>query len=276
MASTVIDDATPTLVDCRNYCAKLGYSAFGYGNKAGFVPSTTGDKSDGARAEDCICASGSSDGPSRRRSLGGLGAEEALRGCPKFTCKDKDAANYNSDDCSKKCYYWEALFEDEFNGSELQKWWDRGVQPACTINNEDQSYTDLDENCAVSGGKLTIQTLKKGNLVSSARLSSKGYVDFLYGRVDVRARLPGGKGTWPAIWMLPSTPGSQWPLGGEIDIMEMVGKQTNKIHGTVHTNQYNHKKGNQRGSIVTIGTSTTEWHIYRLISVVCPPCQRPA
>ena len=95
-------------------------------------------------------------------------------------------------------------------------------------------------------GKLTIRATHSVNGAgkseySSARLVTAGAVDFLNGRVDVRARLPAGTGTWPAIWLLPTDWSyGEWPASGEIDIMEMVGRDLDVVHGTVHTAAYNH------------------------------------
>ena len=89
--------------------------------------------------------------------------------------------------------------------------------------------------------------------------------DFLYGRFEIRARLPRGRGTWPAIWMLHSNSVyGNWPASGEIDIMEHVGYDVNKVHATVHTAAYNHTKGTQKGTNKVIPTATDEFHNYRV------------
>ncbi|NNF36463.1 MAG: glycoside hydrolase family 16 protein [Saprospiraceae bacterium] len=112
-------------------------------------------------------------------------------------------------------------------------------------NNELQYYTKKRlENARVSNGKLIIEAHKekKGNKeFTSARLISRGKADWKYARIEVRAKLPSGRGTWPAIWML-STDWNYggWPESGEIDIMEHVGYQADSIFGTVHTKAYNH------------------------------------
>ena len=189
-------------------------------------------------------------------------------------CNEGKANNFgdiSKQDCSTKCYYWYPYFEDEFAGTQLSSWWDRTTQPSCAINEEDQAYTDSVDNSFVGNGKLTIQVLKDKEVngksyYSSARLSSKGNVDFKYGRVDVRAKLARGLGTWPAIWMLPSETKEygNWPNSGEIDIMEMVGFQLDKVHGTVHTGNYNHLKKTQKGAVKTIKDSSSTWHVYSM------------
>jgi beta-glucanase (GH16 family) len=131
-------------------------------------------------------------------------------------------------------------------------------------NNELQYYTNRADNASVSGGMLKI-TLKKesfsGSQYTSARLLSKGKYSFKYGKIEARAKLPAGGGTWPAIWMLGdniSTAG--WPACGEIDIMEHVGNQLNKIYGSLHSPA--HYGGNSNSGTTIIPTATTDFHIY--------------
>jgi beta-glucanase (GH16 family) len=94
---------------------------------------------------------------------------------------------------------------------------------------------------------------------------TKGKGDFLYGRFEVSAKLPSGKGLWPAIWMLPSdNVYGTWPKSGEIDIMEQVGFDPNTIHVSVHTEKYNHMIGTQKTSTSTINTATLDFHVYRV------------
>lgn len=133
-------------------------------------------------------------------------------------------------------------------------------------NNELQYYTD--ENAYVSDGFLTI-TAKKESInkleYTSSRLITKNKGDWLYGRIEVKAKLPEGRGTWPAIWMLPTdwSYGS-WPRSGEIDIMEHVGYAMGEIHGTVHTGAYNHIKGTQLGKSVVREDASDEFHVYAI------------
>ncbi|NJM25656.1 MAG: glycoside hydrolase family 16 protein, partial [Bacteroidia bacterium] len=94
---------------------------------------------------------------------------------------------------------------------------------------------------------------------------SKGKGDWLYGRIEVKARLPRGKGTWPAIWML-STDWlyGGWPASGEIDIMEHVGHDPGVVHGTIHTEKYNHLKQTQKEGKVTIADAQDGFHVYAI------------
>ena len=136
-------------------------------------------------------------------------------------------------------------------------------------NNEAQYYTANDSsNAFVNDGLLTI-TAKidsmGGKKYTSARLITKGKGDWLYGRFEIKAKLPTGLGTWPAIWML-STDWEYggWPASGEIDIMENVGFIPDTIIGTVHTESYNHMIGTQKTDSIFIPTNFTDFHIYSL------------
>ncbi|MCL4115485.1 UNVERIFIED_CONTAM: hypothetical protein GTU68_023909 [Idotea baltica] len=107
-------------------------------------------------------------------------------------------------------------------------------------NGESQYYTNRTDNVVVENGVLKITAKKEsfqGAQYTSSRLLSKGKFDFTYGRVEVRAKLPEGKGTWPAIWMLgcDDAGGSLvWPKIGEIDIMEYLGDEPTTVFGTIH------------------------------------------
>ena len=164
------------------------------------------------------------------------------------------------------------VWRDEFNGSELDsKFWnfEEGNGIEGWGNWELQYYRK--ENTKVHGGYLTITAKKEtfgGKEYTSSRLTTEAKKDFLYGRIDFRAKLPKGQGIWPAFWALGAnirtTP---WPFSGEIDIMEMVGGgagKDNTVHGTVHYEDGGHKY---------IGGSTTlksgdfydKFHVFSLI-----------
>ncbi|MDI1255499.1 MAG: glycoside hydrolase family 16 protein [Flavobacterium sp.] len=134
-------------------------------------------------------------------------------------------------------------------------------------NNEAETYTSSSENSIVEGGMLKI-IAKKQNLdgfaYTSARLVSENKFDFTYGRAVIRAKLPTGAGTWPAIWMLGKNyPTNAWPGCGEIDIMEHVGNQQNKIFATLH--YPGHSGANGSGSTTMINTASTAFHDYSVI-----------
>lgn len=134
-------------------------------------------------------------------------------------------------------------------------------------NQEPQFYTERRaENARVEGGYLIIEARKEawqGAPYTSARLVTKGKGDWTYGRIEVRARLPRGRGSWPAIWMLATTPQPmRWPDDGEIDIMEHVGFDHGVVHGSVHTKAYHHSIGTQKTAKVSVPDVAEAFHVY--------------
>lgn len=167
---------------------------------------------------------------------------------------------------------WQPVWCDEFDTDGLpdsDKWlYDVGGHG--WGNNELQYYTreDLD-NVFIEDGILNIRAIKEsymGNEYTSGRIVTKYQGDWTYGRIQVRAKVPEGRGTWPAVWMLPTdnTYGG-WPYSGEIDIMEYVGYDPNTIHGTIHTGAYNHGLGTQIGYTTSVPTAEEEFHVYEMI-----------
>jgi len=160
-------------------------------------------------------------------------------------------------------------WNDEFDKAniDLTKW-EYEVNGDGGGNNELQYYTAFPNNSFIENGKLVIKAVHENyqnRSFTSARLRSKGKGDWLYGRIEVKAKVPTGVGTWPAIWML-STDWSYggWPESGEIDIMEHVGYNPNVVHGSVHTLAYNHRIGTQKTATLPIATATTQFHIYAI------------
>jgi len=136
-------------------------------------------------------------------------------------------------------------------------------------NNELQYYTASRlKNAEVRDGYLHITAQKEdyeGFKYTSARLVTRQKGDWLYGRVEVKAKIPDGRGMWPAIWMLPTDwQYGGWPSSGEIDIMESVGYDPYKIVGTVHTEAYNHSIGTQKGANTTVQSCYSDFHLYVL------------
>jgi len=138
-------------------------------------------------------------------------------------------------------------------------------------NHELQHYTKANlKNVRVEKGILSIEAHREPfekSEYTSGRIVTKGKFDFTYGRVEVRAKLPQGRGTWPAIWMLASQNSfgtNFWPDQGEIDIMEHVGFNPGVIHGTVHTKSFNHGIGTQKGNTISIRDFASAFHVYRL------------
>jgi beta-glucanase (GH16 family) len=162
------------------------------------------------------------------------------------------------------------VWADEFDYSGLPNVdkWGYDIGGGGWGNNELQYYTNSINNASVANGILTITALKEtfnGRDYTSARLISKNKGDFLYGSFEVKAKLPTGKGTWPAIWMLPTDWAyGGWPKSGEIDIMEHVGYDQDRVHVTVHTEAYNHGINTQRGTNKVINTASTAFHIYKV------------
>lgn len=169
---------------------------------------------------------------------------------------------------------WKLVWSDEFNYTGLPdsaKWdFETKGNAYGWGNNEKQFYTDKDTtNAFVSNGMLWITARKKiieNKQYTSARLSTSEKYSFSYGRIDVRAKLPAGRGTWPAIWMLgQNRKTTKWPDCGEIDIMEHVGYDPDTVHGTIHTAAYNHIKGTQKGKAVFIKNPYDRFHVYSVI-----------
>lgn len=162
------------------------------------------------------------------------------------------------------------MWADEFDapGSPDATKWGYDLGGGGWGNNELQFYTNNNNNVKVVNGNLVITAQKEaigGLNYSSARLVTKNKGDFLYGRIEARAKLPSGRGTWPAIWMLPTDWAyGSWPKSGEIDIMEHVGFDPNKVHVTVHTEAYNHGIGTQKGAQMMVNNATTDFNKYRI------------
>lgn len=132
-------------------------------------------------------------------------------------------------------------------------------------NNELQYYTDSG-NAEIVSGNLVITARQEAmgdSLYTSARMNTQK--SFLYGKVEVRAKLPSGSGTWPAIWMMPSASVyGGWPNSGEIDIMEHVGTDMNRVHFSIHTEKYYFKIGTQKTSVSTIPDVANTFHVYAI------------
>ncbi len=162
------------------------------------------------------------------------------------------------------------VWQDEFDytGAPNSAKWGYDIGGHGWGNNELQYYTDALNNAKVENGSLVITAIKEnfsGKNYTSARVISKNKGDFLNGRIEVRAKLPAGRGTWPAIWMLPTDWAyGDWPKSGEIDIMEHVGFDPNNVLFSIHTHAYNHSIGTQRSASMNIPTAITEFHKYRV------------
>ncbi|MGM5469559.1 family 16 glycosylhydrolase [Flavobacteriaceae bacterium LMO-SS05] len=183
---------------------------------------------------------------------------------------------------------YELVWSDEFNYTgkpDSTKWtYDYGF----IANQEKQYYTDSLKNVRVENGQLIIEAHKEkiankdfnasaikdlakyktkidSAQYTSARIKTEGLAEWKYGRIEVSAKLPKGRGMWPAIWMLGENRKEiGWPECGEIDIMEHVGYNNDSIHGTIHTKAYNHMIGTQKGKTIFIDKPNDTFHVFAI------------
>lgn len=165
---------------------------------------------------------------------------------------------------------WKLVWSDEFDepAVDTSKWnFETGGHG--WGNEEWECYTSRTENARIEKGMLVIEALKEkfeNRDYTSARMTTKHKGDWKYGRVDVRAKLPGGKGIWPAIWMMPSDAVyGGWPRSGEIDIMEHLGHEPNTIYGSLHfaAPDGNHAHTGQKLTTTTMAFPD-DFHVYSL------------
>jgi hypothetical protein len=158
------------------------------------------------------------------------------------------------------------VWQDEFDGGtslpDASKWWYETGSHGWG-NHERQHYIagvfDRDTCALVSDGTLKISAKKVRGKVFSVRINTEK--SWTYGYFEARMRLPAGRGTWPAFWMMPKN-GKAWPGDGEIDIMEEVGYDPGKIISTIHCNAYNHTKGTQKNGTRLLHTAQADFHVY--------------
>ena len=190
-------------------------------------------------------------------------------------------------DKNRRSSQWQLVWNDEFDyeGQPDPEKWEPDVWPPRKVNDEDQAYTAREKNLRVEDGYLVIEAHREdydGAHYTSGRVHSMKKGDFLYGRFEIRAKLPRGQGSWAAIWMLPSDPffyattckegdewqGSEtcdaWPKSGEIDIMEHVGYEMGHVHGTVHNEAYYWLKWEQRKGRILLEDVDQKFHVYAL------------
>ena len=193
-----------------------------------------------------------------------------------FACSEEEMVSQNKETNDWEIEGWNIVWQDEFDKDSLDLTkWSREIGGHGWGNNELQFYTDSDSNSYVENGNLILkaQVVPQGigsskglRYYSSARLRTYGKGDWKYGRIEVKAKVAIGQGIWPAIWMLPTDwLFGGWPSSGEIDIMEHVGYDLGVVHGSVHTEAYNHKINTQRSSARKIANVDTEFHVYSII-----------
>ncbi len=162
------------------------------------------------------------------------------------------------------------VFEDKFDleGKPNPEVWTHEVGPKWS-NNELQCYTDAMDHSFVKDGVLTLRATRGTGSCAyeSARLVTYGKKSWKYGRFVISAKLPKGVGSWPAIWMLPDDvkTGIRWPLCGEIDIMEHVGRDPETVHFSLHTGTFNHRKNNHRTYFEKMPGVMDEFHDYEMV-----------
>ena len=164
------------------------------------------------------------------------------------------------------------VWQDEFNEARLPdgkavlpntaKWYYETAEPGW-VNNEKQKYVagvfQGDTVASIYDGTLKIVAKKQGDIVISGRLNTSE--SWTYGYFEARLKVPGGKGTWPAFWMMPKN-FKNWPDDGEIDIMEYVGYRPNVVQSSIHTQAYNHVQHTEKTATKNIQNAETEFHIY--------------
>ena len=179
---------------------------------------------------------------------------------------------------------WKPVWSDEFSANgppDPSKW---TYEEGFIRNQESQYYTrSRPENARVENGMLIIEARKEQfpnaryqagsenwqrkqfTEYTSASLTTEGKALWRYGRIEVRAKLPTGRGTWPAIWMLGlNHREAGWPRCGEIDIMENVGYDPDTINANIHTEAYNHIKKTNKGSKITVTRPYETFHVYAI------------
>jgi beta-glucanase (GH16 family) len=166
---------------------------------------------------------------------------------------------------------WKLVWADEFDhpgAPDPAKW---SYETGYVRNDEAQYYTtNRLDNVRVEDGHLVIEAradnlaLPSGRIakITSGAIETRDLASWQYGRIEVRAKIPEGRGTWPAIWMMPQDRSTGWPACGEIDIMESVGFQPNVIHQTIHTKAANHVNHNAHGTSTPVKNLSDGFHVY--------------
>lgn len=164
---------------------------------------------------------------------------------------------------------YQLVWSEEFNGPTLDaSVWNIETGGHGWGNQEKQFYTGRPENIRIEDGQLVIEARKEiyqSNSYTSARINTMNKKSFKYGKIEARISLPGGKGTWPAFWMLGANfPTARWPLCGEIDIMEHAGSQATTIVHAVHTSEKNGSRGNNWSFKKTAGNVENVFRTYAI------------
>ena len=166
---------------------------------------------------------------------------------------------------------YDLVWQDEFNGSSLDAaCWTYELGAGGWGNEELQKYTADSENSFLADGNLVIEARKNEATgeYTSARIVTVDKKEFGFGRIDIRAKLPYGQGIWPALWMLGANfPEEGWPNCGEIDVMELVGHEASKVHGTAHWGPNGQSWSYNHGGTYELSGETyaDEYHVFSLV-----------
>ncbi|AOW20694.1 glycoside hydrolase family 16 protein [Urechidicola croceus] len=158
------------------------------------------------------------------------------------------------------------IFEENFDGNQLnEEYWNFELGDGCPElcgwgNNESQFYTK--ENISFRDGNLVITAVKDSVGYTSSKITTAKKIEFQYGTIEARAKVATGQGIWPAIWMLGSDiKENGWPVCGEIDVLEYVGKEPKTVYTTLHTPK-NHG-GNASSKKTRIDNIEEGFHVYK-------------
>jgi beta-glucanase (GH16 family) len=162
---------------------------------------------------------------------------------------------------------WRLVWQDDFDGPALDaSKWVRETGGDGWGNAELEFYTDRPQNARIADGHLVIEARREqvGNReYTSARLKTQGFGSWKYGRIEARIQIPRGQGLWPAFWMLGDNCAEVgWPACGEIDIMENIGKEPRRVHGTVHGPGYSGAQGVSSAYDLSAGSFADGFHVY--------------
>lgn len=189
------------------------------------------------------------------------------KGVEKVIIDGKDASIVTPTSDTTPASPWSIIWQDEFNGTQIDaSKWSFVEGGGGYGNNELQNYTNRAENARIENGGLVIEAREEtygGNAYTSAKLITKDKAAWTYGRYEIKAKMPEGQGLWPAIWMMPSDEAvyNAWPACGEIDIMELLGNQPDKVYGTIHFgNPHDQKQGSY--TLSNGQTFANGYHVY--------------
>jgi beta-glucanase (GH16 family) len=154
-------------------------------------------------------------------------------------------------------------WQDEFEGESLNRDdWNVETHNAGWVNAELQAYVDSEENIYLKDGSLVLKSVKDGDSYTSGRVNTQGKHDFKYGLFEAKVKVPSGMGYLPAFWLMPTDENlyGQWPRCGEIDAMEVMGQETDKVYGSLH---YGNPKSDSQGTKkLTDGDFSEEYHVF--------------